>query len=39
MDGRISEIHHDVSLEEFIAALDETEGLIFAADYWQRTPP
>jgi mannose/fructose-specific phosphotransferase system component IIA len=38
MDGRISEIH-DVNLEEFIAALDETEGLIFAVDYWQGTPP
>jgi hypothetical protein len=38
VDGRISEIH-DVSLEEFIAALDETEGLIFATDYWQGTPP
>jgi hypothetical protein len=37
VDGRITEIH-DVSLEEFIAALDETEGLIFATD-WQGTPP
>jgi hypothetical protein len=35
--GRISEIH-DVSLEEFIAALDETEALIFATD-WHGTPP
>jgi hypothetical protein len=38
VDGRISEIH-DVSLEEFIAALDETEELIFATDYWQGNPP
>ncbi len=29
VDGRISEIH-DVSLEEFLAALDETEELISA---------
>ena len=29
MNGRVSEIH-DVSLEEFVAALDETERLIFA---------
>ena len=29
VDGRISEIH-DVSLEEFLAALDETERLISA---------
>lgn len=29
VDGRISEIH-DVSLEEFLAALDETEKLISA---------
>jgi hypothetical protein len=37
VDGRISEIH-DVRLEEFIAALDETEELIFATD-WQGNPP
>jgi hypothetical protein len=37
VDGRISQIH-DVRLEEFIAALDETEELIFATD-WQGNPP
>ena len=29
VNGRVSEIH-DVSLEEFVAALDETERLVFA---------
>jgi hypothetical protein len=29
MKGRISEVH-DVSLDEFLAALDEAEGLVSA---------
>jgi hypothetical protein len=37
VDGRISEIH-DVSLEEFLAALDEAQGLISAND-GRETPP
>jgi hypothetical protein len=38
VNGKISEIH-DVSLEEFIAALDETERLISFANAGQENPP
>jgi hypothetical protein len=38
VNGKISEIH-DVSLEEFIAALDETERLISSVNAGQENPP
>ena len=38
VNGKISEIH-DVSLEEFIAALDETERLISSANAGKENPP
>jgi hypothetical protein len=38
VNGRISEIH-DVSLDEFIAALDESERLISSANAGQENPP
>jgi hypothetical protein len=37
VNGKISEIH-DVSLDEFIAALDETERLISSVDAGQENP-
>jgi hypothetical protein len=38
VNGKISEIH-DVSLEEFVAALDETERLISSANAGKENPP
>ena len=37
VNGKISEIH-DVSLDEFIAALDETERLLSSVDAGQENP-